>query len=190
MPVLQQQHPDILAYTRSMGLRSFLLNLVAEEQDQHAPASPVLHDGTAAEPGQQWISDKVGMLAQQLNCTSPDWDSLSRAVTLMLVNGEYDAARQGLQLLQKHFPEYRHWCELQLGRAESLLGNCKRAMDYYLAARVHGASPELMDELIWQTCNEHASRSSGHTEFAARLQDYLTLCPQGKYVGQAREKLQ
>lgn len=108
------------------------------------------------------------------------------AANHLLENEEYGTAIKAYkELAQKHQDE-RHLCEARIGDAYAKQRKFFQAIEYYNAARIHGACEGIMDDNIWQAClNEYRI-----TRNTAPFAKYLTLFPRGKYVEIATQYLE
>jgi tetratricopeptide (TPR) repeat protein len=101
---------------------------------------------------------------------------------------EYSACITAYQKLIRLYPEKRYYCEVKIADAYKWLGDSKKAIEFLMAARVHGANEEEIDDNIWELCEEiyYQNRNAKGTE---AIEKYLTLFPKGKHISKARKLL-
>jgi tetratricopeptide (TPR) repeat protein len=105
-------------------------------------------------------------------------------------NGQYNAAIYMYRRMADLHPEVRQDCEGQIGIAHYCKGNYRKAIESYIAARVHGADAAWMDENIWEACETQMRQETDPVRMREPLNLYLTLCPKGEYRAQAQEYLE
>ena len=74
--------------------------------------------------------------------------------------------------------------ESQIGAAHYFLGDFHKAIEFYVAARTHGADESMMDDNLWEACEALVNKGE-----KAAAQRYLELCPEGSYVKKAKKAL-
>jgi tetratricopeptide (TPR) repeat protein len=101
---------------------------------------------------------------------------------------EYSACITAYQKLMSLHPEKRSYCEVKIAGAYKWLGDCKKAIEFLMAARVHGANEEEIDDNIWELCEEiyYQTRNAKGIE---AIEKYLTLFPKGKHISDAHKLL-
>ncbi|MFW5659301.1 MAG: tetratricopeptide repeat protein [Bacteroidota bacterium] len=176
-----------------MGIFKFFRELVGSEEDETPGDKYILQElrGDAAQAQQELSDEQLAVLDAQLNTFvqkhSPrDCFSL---VADYLKDGKFASAIYLYQKLGVAFPELRQDCEAQIGQSYYCLGKYAKAIEAYIAARVHGADPEWMDETIWEACETLSAEASDPNKRRESLQMYLTLCPQGQHLQDAEQAL-
>lgn len=109
----------------------------------------------------------------------------NRASGLMLEEKFQETIAAYQELAERH-PDRRGDCEAQIGAAQFFLGEYDEAIASYVRAREHGADSDMMDDNLWEACEQAAERSGRRNDYARR---YLELCPQGIYVKRAQKLL-
>ncbi|MDW8333205.1 MAG: hypothetical protein RMM53_03200 [Bacteroidia bacterium] len=105
-----------------------------------------------------------------------------KAALKLLVAGDYEGCVSAYQRLAELHKHRRYFCEMQIARAYLFQGDPDKAMDFCLAARVHGADPAETENVVWEACLEYRHRPQAQ----AMIKKYLTLFPDGRYASMAR----
>ncbi len=105
-----------------------------------------------------------------------------KAALKLLAAGDYEGCVFAYQRLAERHKHRRHFCEMQIARAYLYQGHPDKAMDFCLAAKVHGADPLETENVVWDACLEYRERP----EALAMAKKYLALFPDGRYTSQAR----
>lgn len=101
----------------------------------------------------------------------------------LLTNEEYGPAIDAYRELSKKYLDERYVCEAQIGECYARQRKFQQAVDFYNAARIHGACQEAMDECVWRACISEYRLTRSSAVFCK----YITLFPNGKYVESARQ---
>lgn len=175
-----------------MGLRQFIKDLLlAEEVPDQPEIELVPRLGKPAEPAG----------ASDLGLSPSDCEALDLQLALAFRTGGFehafglaaDALRRGnypaalylYRITADRFPEVRHDCEGQMGLTLYCMGQYRKAIDTYIAARVHGADADWMDETIWEACETLARQAQDRPDQQEPLLLYLRLCPKGQFRADA-----
>ena len=112
-----------------------------------------------------------------------------KAAARLLISRNYPQAVEAYRGLAAEYPERRDFCELQIARAYALQGMFQKSLDYYQAARVHGADERQMDESVWELCESTVEAADNAVGKVDPLHHYLTLFPNGMFAPAARDQL-
>lgn len=75
-------------------------------------------------------------------------------------------------------------CQNQIGVCYFFLGDFEKALEYYTHALRNGFDKNMMDDNIWEACEELMKKDGDKTKWA---QHYLSLFPDGSYAGKAKK---
>ena len=177
-----------------MGIFKYFRELVGSEEDDTPDDKQILSELRQESPAisSELTDEQIDNLDAQLNTfiQKHSANDCFKLVAQYLKDGKYASAIYLYQRLASAFPELRQDCEAQIGQSYYCLGQYAKAIEAYIAARVHGADPEWMDETIWEACESLASQSDDATKRRESLQMYTTLCPEGQHMKDAEHALQ
>jgi tetratricopeptide (TPR) repeat protein len=177
-----------------MGFRQFFKDLLLAEE---AAANPETETSARAARAAEAAKD-TGLTPAACEALDAELATAFRAggfeyafglAADALRRGNYPAALYLYRQTAERFPEVRHDCEGQMGLTLYCMGEYYKAIDSYIAARVHGASPEWMDETIWEACETLARQAQNPIQMKEPLMLYLRLCPKGNYRTQAEQMM-
>ncbi len=77
-------------------------------------------------------------------------------------------------------------CQNQIGVCHFFSGNFKKALEYYTHSLKNGFDRSMMDDNIWEVCEELMKADGDKINWSQR---YLELLPDGKYVGKAKKNM-
>lgn len=146
-------------------------------------------------PGYTQTQERVEPLSEwehafnEALCRHNDCAKFEAAEALMR-NKHFATGIEAYNILAEEYPEHRSYCELQIANAYRGLGKFNKAIEYLIAARVHGADEDQIDETVWQVCSRHQQRCLRRTRQHTSVEQYLTLFPQGKYATEAKHLIQ
>jgi TolA-binding protein len=103
----------------------------------------------------------------------------------LMLNGQYKECIAYYSAIAEQYPQKQGLCESQIGAAYYFLGNYVEAIEYYLQARDNGMNPDMMDDNIWEACETIYQKTNDLTA----IDQYIKLCPQGKYIENAKNLL-
>jgi tetratricopeptide (TPR) repeat protein len=156
--------------------------------------SPIGPERSADELNAEGFGGKVLSLNQkpcqfwQAPCEAQD-NSLFCQAQNALDEGDFETCIALYKQLAVEFPNQRDYCESQIAEAYSRIGQYKKSIEYYTAARVHGADETEVDEKVWTQCTHLCCDIQNNNGRKDVLQRYLTLFPKGKYAEEARTLL-
>jgi len=70
------------------------------------------------------------------------------AAARLLMTGDHEGAIVAYTLVMKEHPEEQDTCEGQIGASYYFLGKYEKALEFYRAAKEHGANADKMDDNI------------------------------------------
>lgn len=70
------------------------------------------------------------------------------AAARLLMTGDHEGAIVAYSLVMQEHPEEQATCEGQIGASYYFLGQYEKAIEFYRAAKEHGADAEMMDDNI------------------------------------------
>lgn len=77
-------------------------------------------------------------------------------------------------------------CQNQIGVCHFFLGDFEKAIELYVLALNNGFDKNMMDDNIWEACEELMKKDGNKSKWAQR---YLHLLPEGNYVNKANKNL-
>jgi tetratricopeptide (TPR) repeat protein len=111
-----------------------------------------------------------------------DEDQAINFAARLMDNEQYNQAIAYFSAIAIQYPHEQGLCECQIGAAYYFLGDYEQAIEYYLAAREHGMNEDMMDDNIWEACETIFQK----TNDLSAIEQYLKLCPEGKYIEDAK----
>ena len=177
-----------------MGILKYFRELVGSEEEDTPDDKQIvseLREGSSA-ISHELTDEQIANLDAQLNTfiEKHSADNCFQLVAKYLKDRKYASAIYLYQRLSSAFPELRQDCEAQIGQSYYCLGQYGKAIEAYIAARVHGADSEWIDETIWEACETLAAESDDYTKRRESLQMYTTLCPTGQHMKDAQDALE
>jgi outer membrane protein assembly factor BamD (BamD/ComL family) len=134
------------------------------------------------EPEEPWESKnrlrKEFTEAAEFGCEEKQF----KAALKLLAAGDYEGCVLAYEKLAERFKNRRHFCEMQIARAYLYQGDPEKALEFCLAAKVHGADPVETENIVWDACMEYREKPQA----GAMLRKYLTLFPDGRYSAAAQ----
>jgi tetratricopeptide (TPR) repeat protein len=106
----------------------------------------------------------------------------SNFASQLMMNGQYKECIAYYLAIAEQYPHKRGLSESQIGAAYYFLGNYVEAIKYYLQARDNGMNPDMMDDNIWEACETIYQK----TNDLVAIEQYLNLCPKGKFIENAK----
>jgi tetratricopeptide (TPR) repeat protein len=175
-----------------MGIRNFFKELISGENDTPSGDEAILDELRRLDAGKSPLnSEEIKNLDEQLAPLLAE-DRQDAAFKLAADEMRAENYRNAIYLYRKlaeHFPDLRQDCESQIGLAYYCMGKYNKAIESYIAARVHGADTEWMDTNIWEACRAMYQTSEDLVKQKEPLNLYLTLCPKGSHRQEASELL-
>lgn len=77
-------------------------------------------------------------------------------------------------------------CQNQIGVCYFFLGNFEKAVGYYVQSLNNGFDKSMMDDNIWEACEELMKVDGDKIKWS---QYYLEILPEGKYAGKAQKNV-
>jgi tetratricopeptide (TPR) repeat protein len=176
-----------------MSILKFFKELITGDATQTPEDREILEELRKLNNGQSCLTEEQAHALDQELRPILESEDPERGLSLAgdkMREHDYHAAIYIYRKLAKHFPEHRQECESQIGTAFYCLGKYNKAIENYIAARVHGADNERMDEQIWQACCTLYEEAHDPVKQREPINLYLTLCPQGCHQAHAKELLQ
>ncbi|MEO1299940.1 MAG: hypothetical protein AAFW75_30055 [Cyanobacteria bacterium J06636_16] len=137
------------------------------------------HRGISFEEAQQARAKFLAVLDQD------DESAAFNAATELLISQAFRESITAHTKLLEKYPNRKGHCQSQIGAAYYFLEDYPLAINFYVAARKHGADAEMMDDNIWEACEAIYKRENDKSAIAR----YKQLCPSGNYRKQASEIL-
>ena len=127
------------------------------------------------------INDKVIAESEPSN----DEDGLMRQASKAITSSNFEEGKKLYLQLAESYPANKGMYLSQVGVAEHFLGKYSNAVDYYLQAKEAGENESMMDDNVWEACEELFDANGDK----AIIQTYLDHFPEGDYVKKANKKL-
>ena len=176
-----------------MGLKQFFRELIAGESDRPTNDTALLEEmAKLSTPNGTLDSAHMKQLDEEVQpyLAEEDAEAALELAGQKRQNGNELQAVYLFRKLTTHFPERRQDCEIRIGQAYFNLAKYPKAIESYIAARVHGAESRRIDRCIWETCHAMYNTCEDPVRCCDALNIYLRLCPQGEHREQAQRMLQ
>ncbi|MCS6904713.1 MAG: hypothetical protein RML72_09410 [Bacteroidia bacterium] len=111
------------------------------------------------------------------------------AAAQLMEKKEYFACIKAYQTLIGMYPDKRDYCELQIADAYKWLGDTKKAIEFLVAARIHGADAEKVDDSMWALCEDVYYQSHNSSKGIEAIEKYIMFFPKGKHISEAKALL-
>ena len=112
-------------------------------------------------------------------------NALMRQASSALTNGEYEKSIELYEKMASDFPENRGLYLSQVGAAHHFLNDYNTAIEYYVKAKNEGADDNMIDDNIWEACEEIYKNNNDKTS----IEKYLEYYPSGNYAKKAKKIL-
>jgi tetratricopeptide (TPR) repeat protein len=176
-----------------MSILKFFKDLIAGENPRTPEDQEILEELRKLNNGQSCLSqEQLQELDRELRpvIESGDPEEGCNLAHQKMREEDYHAAIYLFRKLAKNFPTQRQECESQIGTAFYCLGKYNKAIESYIAARVHGADTQCMDENIWEACQTLYKEAEDPVKQREPMNLYLTLCPKGSHQHHARQLIE
>ncbi len=77
-------------------------------------------------------------------------------------------------------------CQNQIGVCHFFLGDFEKAIEHYVLALNGGFDKRMMDDNIWEACEELMKKDGDKAKWSNH---YLQILPEGNYAGKAKKNL-
>jgi len=110
-------------------------------------------------------------------------NKLMREASSALTGGEFKKSIELYNLLAENYTENSGLYLSQVGVSYYFLNDFNKAIEYYLKALSNGAASSMMDDNIWEACEEIYERKKDKIQ----MERYLEWFPNGRYNKKAKK---
>ena len=115
-----------------------------------------------------------------------DENEMMRNASKLMTSGKYSESIDLYKKLSDDFPQNKGLYESQIGAAYYFLGDYDNAIKYYVSGMNNGGDKRMMDDNIWEATEALYNK----TKDKSKLEQYITLFPNGSYKKKAEKLLQ
>jgi tetratricopeptide (TPR) repeat protein len=112
-------------------------------------------------------------------------DALVRRASYLMTTGNFNESLEIYQQLVAEYPAKKGLYLSQVGASYYFLGEYDLALEAYLLSRNNGMNPDMINDNIWEVCEERYQQ----TKNLAFIRQYLELCPEGNHQKKATKLL-
>ncbi|WP_298517576.1 hypothetical protein [uncultured Kordia sp.] len=109
-----------------------------------------------------------------------------REASSAMTSGKFDQSRALYQKMAVDYPENSGLYLSQVGVAYYFQQDYANAIKYYIQAKDNGADANMIDDNLWEVCEEMYENDKNDT---AAIEKYLAHYPNGSYVKKAKKIL-
>lgn len=114
-----------------------------------------------------------------------DEDALMREASSALTAGDFSKSLAIYSKMAELFPEKKGLYLSQVGANHYFMGNYDTAIETYVLSREHGMDASMIDENIWEACEQVYKEKND----PAIIESYLKHCSDGSFIKQANKIL-
>lgn len=112
-------------------------------------------------------------------------DALMRKASYLLTSGNFNESLEIYKQLAEEYPTNKGLYLSQVGANYYFLGQYDSAIEAYILARDNGMNPDMIDDNIWEVCEERYQQ----TNDLFFIRQYLDLCPNPNHRKEANKLL-
>lgn len=176
-----------------MGIRKFFKELILGDESEHPESDKLARQLKKIRADELDLpAETRAQLEEELRpaLEGHNFEHGFRLGAQLLKERKFQQAIYVYRKLAERYPDKRQDCEAQVGMVYYCMGKYAKAIESYIAARVHGADESWMDESIWEACETQAHRIEDPLRQRESLELYLRICPTGEHRHQAETELQ
>ena len=116
------------------------------------------------------------------------YNSIFNQACRLIPKGQYEEAIAMFSVIEENSTDTHEKgnCQNQIGVCHFFLGDFEKAIGFYVQSYKSGFNKSMMDDNIWEACEELMKKDGDKAKWA---QYYLSILPDGNYAGKAQKSL-